>query len=113
MGIAVAASNINKGHLEHFMVRITPLLLLAPKAKRCPLTRMEAREGVTTNMGTSLGAVIIDTVEVDNILKCQQLMSTEDKGFISLEPSNAPKARLVSKKKKKKPNMFSKKRSKK
>jgi hypothetical protein len=73
---------------------------------------MEAREGVTTNMGTSLGADIIDTVEVDNILKCQQLMSTEDKGLISLEPSNAPKARLVSKKRKK-PNMFSKKRSKK
>jgi len=82
------------------MVQITPLLLLAPKAKRCPLTRMEAREGVTTNMGTSLGAGIIDTVEVDNILKCQQLMSTEDKGLISLEPSNAPKARLVSKKEK-------------
>ena len=59
---------------------------------------MEAREGVT-NMGI-LGAVIIDTVEVDNILKCQQLMSTEDKGLISLEPSNAPKARLVSKKEK-------------
>ena len=73
---------------------------------------MEAREGVTTNMGTSLGAGIIDTVEVDNILKCQQLMSTEDKGLISLEPSNAQKARLVSKKEKK-PNMFSKKRSKK
>lgn len=47
---------------------------------------MEAREGVTTNMGTSLGAGIIDTVEVDNILKCQQLMSIEGKGLISLEP---------------------------
>ena len=92
------------------MVQITGTLLLASKARLCPLTRMEAREGVT-NMGI-LGAVIIDTVEVDNILKCQQLMSTEDKGLISLEPSNAPMARLVSKKEKK-PNMFSKKRSKK
>jgi len=80
------------------MVQITGTLLLASKARRCPLTRMVAREGVT-NMGI-LGAVIIDTVEVDNILKCQQLMSTEDKGLISLEPSNAPKARLVSKKEK-------------
>lgn len=94
----MAASNINKGHLEPFMVQIIGTLLLASKARHCPLTRMEAREGVT-NMGI-LGAVIIDTVEVDNILKCQQLMSTEDKGLISLEPSNAPKARLVSKKEK-------------
>lgn len=94
----MAASNINKGHLEPFMVQITGPLLLASKARQCPLTRKEAREGVT-NMGI-LGAGIIDTVEVDNILKCQQLMSTEDKGLISLEPSNAPKARLVSKKEK-------------
>lgn len=82
------------------MVQITGTLLLASKARLCPLTRMEAREGVTTNMGTSLGAGIIDTVEVDNILKCQQLMSTEDKGLISLEPSNAPKGQTRQQKRK-------------
>jgi hypothetical protein len=59
---------------------------------------MEAREGVT-NMGI-LGAVIIDTVEVDNILKCQQLMSTEDKGLISLEPSMPQRPGSSAKKKK-------------
>ena len=80
------------------MVQITGTLLLASKARRCPLTRMEAREGVT-NMGI-LGAVIIDTVEVDNILKCQQLMSTEDKGLISLEPSMPQRPGSSAKKKK-------------
>ena len=82
----MAASNINKGHLEPSMVRVTSPLMLPLKARRWPPTRMEAKEGVTTNMGTSLGAGIIDTVEVDNILKCQQLMSIEGKGLISLEP---------------------------
>ena len=93
------------------MVHSTLPLLMPAKARRWPLTHMEAREGVT-NMGTPLGAGIIGTVVVDNFLKCQQLMSTEDKGLISLEPSKAPQ-RPGSSAKKKKPNMFIKKRSKK